>query len=85
MKNDKELMEILRDKFLKDINEFFKKNEGTSIFIPLSSLLGTVGVLLSMADRSGKFSSEIENYIETSFFKPTILMEKILKENRSIN
>ena len=83
--NEKKLLETLRDKFLHDINQFLKHNKETHIIIPLSSLIGTSVVLLSMADRDNKFSTEIENYIKISLNEGVHLMEKILKESRKIN
>lgn len=85
MKDEKELLEILRDKFLRDINQFLKMNKGTSIFVPLATLVGTSLVLLRIADKKNKFSVEIDNYSKVSLHEGVDLMEKILKENKSEN
>lgn len=85
MDNTEKLMEILIDRFLKNIDNFLKKHEGTNIFIPLLCLLGTSSVLLSITDKNNKFSKEIEEYIRNTFDQPYKLMEKILEYNRQIN
>ncbi len=74
------LMEKLRDKFLKDINQFCKENQGEGILVPLSTLVGTAFVILSMADSKDKFTEELADYSEKVLNHTIYLMEKIQNE-----
>lgn len=79
MKNEKIkiLMELLRDKFLKIIDEFCKENKGESILIPFSAMIGSITGILSLMDENNKFDKEIMKYTEKFLFETSDLMDKI--------
>lgn len=83
--NTKVIMEKLRDKFLKAINEFCRDNPKQGIILPISTLIGTITVLLSMSDRDVKFDNEIIKHAEKFIFETHILLEKIDNERKNNN
>lgn len=70
-------MDDLRNKFLKNIDDFFKENPQEEILTPICTLLGAIMLLLNRFDfnHHNKFEDEILQHTEKmlndniSFFK----------------
>jgi len=67
----------LRDIFLKNIDDFFKEYKSENIMTPITTLLGTVIILLGGMDKNNKFGDDLIKHTENMLNDTILLLEKI--------